>query len=57
LIGESQRDKDKLSKLDKTIEDIRKRFGRKSVCRALTRLDERLQDVEINGANITSRIL
>ncbi len=57
LLGESQEDKDKLLKLDKTIEDIRRRFGRRSVCRALTKLDERLQDIEINGANITSRIL
>ncbi|MBP3630365.1 MAG: DNA polymerase IV [Clostridia bacterium] len=57
LLGESQKNKDKLLKLDNTIEDIRRRFGRKSVCRALTKLDARLQDVEINGANITSRAL
>ena len=57
LIGESQEKQDKFLKLDKTIEDIRRRFGRKSVCRALTKIDERLQDVEINGANITSRVL
>ena len=57
LIGEAQENKEKLLKLDNTIEDIRRRFGRKSVCRALTKIDERLQNIEINGANITSRVL
>lgn len=57
LIGESQQQKEKLLRLDNTIEDIRRRFGRRSVCRALTKVDARLQDVEINGANITSRVL
>lgn len=57
LIGDSQVKKEKSLILDKTIEDIRRRFGRRSVCRALTTLDERLQDVQINGSNITSRNL
>ena len=57
LLGDDQKAKDKCLKLDETIEGIRRRFGRRSVCRALTTLDSRLQDVEINGSNITSRVL
>ena len=57
LLGEEQIKNEKLLKLDTTIEDIRRRFGRKSVARALTVVDKRMQDIEVNGANITSHTL
>ncbi len=57
LIGIDQKSREKHLALDNTIEDIRRRFGRRSVCRALTTIDPRLQDVNINGANITARVL
>lgn len=57
LISSEQNKLEKLQKLDSTIEDIRRRFGRRSVSRALTIVDKRMQDIEINGANITSHVL
>lgn len=57
LMGEDQKSREKLLALDNTIEDIRRRFGSRSVCRALTKIDPRLQEVNINGANITARAL
>lgn len=57
LISSEQNQLEKLQKLDSTIEDIRRRFGRRSVSRALTIVDKRMQDIEINGANITSHML
>lgn len=57
LIGVDQQKNEKLQKLDCAIEDIRRRFGRRSVSRALTIVDKRMQDIEVNGANITSHTL
>lgn len=57
LIGEDQKSREKLLTLDNTVEDIRRRFGQDAVCRALTTIDPRLQEININGANITARVL
>ncbi len=57
LLGEEQLKKEKMLKLDCAVEDIRRRFGRNAVSRALTVVDPKLQDVEINGSNITSRVI
>lgn len=57
LISSDQQKLDKQLKLDNTIEDIRRRFGRRSVSRALTIVDKRMLDLEINGANITTHTL
>lgn len=57
LIGSDQKECEKQQKLDCAIENIRRRFGRRSVSRALTIVDKRMQDIEVNGANITSHTL
>lgn len=52
LIGSDQKESEKQQKLDCAIENIRRRFGRRSVSRALTIVDKRMQDIEVNGAKL-----
>lgn len=57
LILNMQEKRNKNEKVDKAVESLRSRFGNSSIKRGLLLLDRRYDQMQINGANITSQNL